>query len=219
MSLAEPSHPVKPSSGIVPTPPALSFCMGLAEEKRQQMEAVWFLPGALKHLTCSAQGSLLPERASNAPSLPEAVAASRLEMLPGGYGALGRAPGKYHSTSSSVGGHICHWNVTRLLGAEKSACHPCLGEESNGLRAEPPPPSIISIPPAAACKLSAPPPALMLNGVASSRLTLPGSNRRENKQAMLLICEYPFTKHQGHRAFLRGSCLYCHPTSLRDFPP
>lgn len=104
-------------------------------------------------------------------------------MLPGGLRALHRDPGKYHSTSPSVQGHIHHLNATaclelrNLLVIQRFA----KGRRIGWNRYQPP----LSCSPTLAVSRRQSPQNLRLNGVVSYFLTLQSINTEgKNKQAM-----------------------------------
>lgn len=104
-------------------------------------------------------------------------------MLPGGLRALHRDPGKYHSTSFSVQGHIHHLNATaclelrNLLVIQRFA----KGRRIGWNRYQPP----LSCSPTLAVSRRQSPQNLRLNGVVSYFLTLQSINTEgKNKQAM-----------------------------------
>lgn len=114
-------------------------------------------------------------------------------MLPWELRALHRDPGKYHSTSSSVQGHIYHLNAMACLELRNLPVIRCFAKARrigwNRYR----PPLSCSSARAVSCGLS--PQNLILNGVVSYFLTLQSINTEgKNKQAMSKIRESPIYK-------------------------
>lgn len=104
-------------------------------------------------------------------------------MLPWGPRALRTDPGKYHSTSSSVQGHIHHLNATACLKLRNLLVIRCFAKGRRIGRNQYQPPLSCSSTLAVSRRQS--PQNLMLNGVVSYFLTLQSINTEgKNKQAM-----------------------------------
>lgn len=142
-------------------------------------------------------------------------------MLPWGLRALHRDPGKYHSTSSPVQGHIHHLNATAGLELSSLLVIPCLAKGRRiGWNWYQP---LLSCSPTLAVSRRQSPQNLMPNGVVSYLLTLQSTNTEgKNKQEMSQTKESSIYQNKPHlysrdpkRAFVSRSPT---PTmSLRDF--